>query len=679
MIRTLLTVLFLLGSPFHAFAAETVRYDFINQGKLEGGQTVVYGDDGSVQVDFQFNDRGRGPKIREEFALDADGLLGATTITGNSYLGAKVNERYTRDAKGARWTNGVDDATRRDRVNAWYVSMHGTPEGYAAMARAALRRDDRTLPLLPSGELSVRKVKSIQVPVGEGRQNATLYAVHGLGLTPGALWMTDELRYIGFASSWSSMVLKGWDAAIPMLKAESEAFDQAYYRNLSKQATRPAPALLRVHNVRVLDVVAGSLGEPTEVWVKDGRFIAAPDKAGDGDDGSDVESIDARGAVMMPGLWDMHSHLFDDSAVMNIAGGVTSVRDLGNSKVELDDLVKRIGEGAMAGPNVYRAALLDAEGPFRAPTGLIAKTLEEALVKIDEVASQDYIQIKLYSSVPPEWVPTLVKRAHQQGLRVSGHIPAFMTAESAVRAGFDEIQHINMVFLNFLAGKTDDTRTPLRFTLVGDKAGALDLESQPVQDFVALLKEKQTVVDPTLGIFVSMFSHEKGQPNPSIASIADHFPLTVQRSQLSPEMDINDDNREAYRRSADALVRMTKLLYDHGIPLVAGTDDLAGFALHRELELYVEAGIPVADVLRIATVNAAKIVGAGDHKGQVKTGFDADWILIEGNPLEDIGASRKVLQVMKGDRLYDPGTIYRGLSIKPFTSARAASAVDPRR
>jgi len=83
--RTLLTVLFLLGSPFDAFAGETVRYGFINQGKLEGEQTVVHRDNGPVQVDFHFNDRGRGPKNREVFALDADGMLSATTITGNSY------------------------------------------------------------------------------------------------------------------------------------------------------------------------------------------------------------------------------------------------------------------------------------------------------------------------------------------------------------------------------------------------------------------------------------------------------------------------------------------------------------------------------------------------------------------------------------------------------------------
>ena len=669
MIRTLLATLLTLSLP--ALADETVKYDFINQGKIEGGQTVIYRDNGTVEVDFQFNDRGRGPKIREVYALDEQGLLTATTISGNSYMGAKVDERYSSDAGGARWVNGVDDGSRPARGNAWYVSMNGTPEGFVALARAALKSKDQKLTLLPSGEVTVKKLKTIQVPVtaeGQSRnENANLYAVYGLGMTPEYLWLTDELRYIGFASSWSSMVLKGWEPAITILKTESEAMEQRFYSDLSKQATRKAPALLRVHNVRVLDVVAGSVSAPTEVWIKDGKFIAAPRAS----DAKGMESLDAKGAVMMPGLWDMHSHLFDSSAIMNIAGGVTSVRDLGNSKDQLNDLIKRIGEGAIAGPHVYRAALIDAESPFRAPTGDIAKTLDEALSQIDEIAKQGFLQVKLYSSIPPEWVPALVKRAHERGLRVSGHIPAFMTAESAVRSGFDEIQHINMVFLNFLASKTDDTRTPVRFTLVGDKAGGLDLNSKPVKDFIALLKDKKTVVDPTLGIFVAMFSHEKGKPNPSIAAIADHFPITVQRSQLSPEMDINDKNRDNYQRTAVALKQMTKLLYDNGIPLVAGTDDIAGFALHRELELYVEAGIPVADVLRIATVNAAKLVGAGDRKGQIKPGFDADWILLEGNPLETIQAQRNVLQVMKGDALYDPSTIYKGLSIKPFTHTSA--------
>jgi len=658
----------LIALSLPALADQTVNYQFINQGKIEGAQTVLYRDDGRVEIDYHFNDRGRGPKIREELTLNAQGILTRSKISGKSYMGAAVNESFYVDDKGAHWQNGVDDGSvlaqnsKPVQNSAYYVSMNGTPEGYVNMVRAALKQPNQKLKLLPSGELSVSLVKTINVPVGESTQHANLYAVSGLGFTPDHVWLTDDLRYIGFASEWSSLILDGWQSALEPLKTEAEAVNKSFYANLSKQATRAAPKQLRISNVRVLDVVAGSLGNTQDVWIKDGKFIAAPSKKA----AKQFEVIDGKGAVMMPGLWDMHSHIFDDSAILNIAGGVTSVRDLGNAKKELNDLIARIKSGEIAGPHVYRAALIDGESQFRAPTGDIAKTEEEALKLIDAIASDGFMQIKLYSSIPPAWVPALAKRAHEKGLRVSGHIPAFMSAEEAVKSGFDEIQHINMVFLNFLASKTDDTRTPLRFTLVGDKAGELDLNSQAVKDFVQLLKQKQTVVDPTLGIFVAMFAHEKGKTNPSYASISQHFPLSVQRGLLQPEMDINDQNRSAYKKTSAALLQMTKLLYDNGVPLVAGTDDMAGFALHRELELYVEAGIPIADVLRIATVNAATLVGAGNSKGQIKEGFDADLILLEGNPLESIQAQRKVKLVMKGDALYDPTKIYEGMSIRGF-------------
>ena len=660
----------LLSASATSFADETVQYDFVSQGKVEGGQTVVYHDDGIIEVDFHFNDRGRGPKIHEVMQLDKQGLLTATHIRGHGYLGAKIDERYHNDATGAHWRNGVDDGSRDARGSAWYVTMNGTPESFVAMARAALNNKDHKLALLPSGELHIKKLKTIKVPVGEGEQNANLYAITGLGLTPQDLWLTDDLRYIGYASSWNSLVLKGWEAALPTLKAESEAMEQRFYADLSKQAMRKVQPVMLIDNARVLDVVTATLSEPTKIWIEQGKFIASPSKPP-----KTFEYLDAKGAVLMPGLWDMHSHLFDSSAVLNIAGGVTSVRDLGNSKTELDTLITRIQRAEIAGPQVYRAALLDADSPFRAPTGDIAKTEQEALQLIDKRAKEGFLQIKLYSSIPPAWVPALVARAHQHGLRVSGHIPAFMTAEQAVRAGYDEIQHANMLFLNFLTSSTDDTRTPLRFTLVGDKAGEVDLDSKPVQDFLALLKTKQTVVDPTLGIFVAMFSHERGKPNPTFAGIFDHLPITIQRSQLQPEMDINDDNRASYQRAAVALKQLVKRLYDHGIPIVAGTDDIAGFALHRELELYVEAGIPTADVLRIATVNAAKLVGAGAQKGQIKPGFDADWILLDANPLDNISALRRVRTVMINDVLYDPSRIHQGLSIKPFVSVNTATAM----
>ena len=103
----------------------------------------------------------------------------------------------------------------------------------------------------------------------------------------------------------------------------------------------------------------------------------------------------------------------------------------------------------------------------------IEATIEQGRKAIEQYASKGFEQIKIYSSVKPELVPTLVRLAHEKGLRLSGHVPAFMTARQFVEAGADEIQHINMLVLNFLFDKVQDTRTPQRFIAVGENAATL--------------------------------------------------------------------------------------------------------------------------------------------------------------------------------------------------------------
>ena len=124
----------------------------------------------------------------------------------------------------------------------------------------------------------------------------------------------------------------------------------------------------------------------------------------------------------------------------------------------------------------------------------------------------------------------MVARARELGLRTGGHVPAFMTARQAVEAGYDELHHINQVTLNFLVSQGDDTRTLLRFNLPGDKAADLQLNDRRTQDFLALLKKKGTVVDPTMTAFEAQYTQRQGQPNPSYAMVAANLPAVVQRS-----------------------------------------------------------------------------------------------------------------------------------------------------
>ena len=369
----------------------------------------------------------------------------------------------------------------------------------------------------------------------------------------------------------------------------------------------------------------------------------------------------------MPGLWDMHGHLSKNDGLLNIAAGVTSVRDIGNNHDNIMEIDRLFNSDELIGNHVYRAGFFDKQSEYSA--GLSVNSLAEAHEKIDWFADNGYLQIKIYSSIDPKWVAPIAEHAHHRGMRLSGHVPAFMTAQQAVDAGFDEIQHVNMLFLNFLAGTEVDTRTQLRFSLVGEKAASLDLTSKPVKDFIKLLADNQITIDPTVATFRSLLLGKNKQVDPEFAMVADHLPPGVVRQLKGAVMNVSAEMQPVYQQSADALVTMVKVLFDAGVPIVPGTDNIAGFTLHRELELYAKAGIPPLDVLRIASLEPARLVGAAHYSGSITAGKNADLLVIDGDPTKNISDIRKVALVFKGSHYYKPDELYPVVGVKPFTTS----------
>lgn len=250
-------------------------------------------------------------------------------------------------------------------------------------------------------------------------------------------------------------------------------------------------------------------------------------------------------------------------------------------------------------------------------------------------------------------------------LRLGGHVPAFMTTEQFIRAGADEIQHINFLFLNFLFDDIKDTRTPARHQVVAERAATVDLESERVRSFIRLLKDRKIVVDPTANIFEKMFTDRPGKISTGFAPIADRLSPQVRRALLGGGLPVPEGRDARYRESAKALLRMIKMLYDAGVTIVAGTDSMAGFALHRELELYVEAGIPAAEVLRIATLGAARVMKCDGELGSIAPGKLADLILVEGNPTERISDIRRTSLVIKDGNVYESAALYKSIGVRP--------------
>jgi hypothetical protein len=179
-----------------------------------------------------------------------------------------------------------------------------------------------------------------------------------------------------------------------------------------------------------------------------------------------------------------HAHAQALDGILNIASGVTSIRDMGYDIEQLQYLQDQSKDGTTIGPRVWKSGIhrrpRTVPGPYY--TGLYADTEAEALAAVNRYADLGYVQIKLYSSLNPDFVPAITKLAHSRGLRVSGRVPNRITASKFGEDGADEIQHINFIFLNFLARQVKDTRTPERFTAVGASAAQLDLQSKPVHD-----------------------------------------------------------------------------------------------------------------------------------------------------------------------------------------------------
>jgi imidazolonepropionase-like amidohydrolase len=640
-------------------AAATSRHYTMNLGANRAGGMTVATNGNTSTVDFEFNDRGRGPKTHSVYVLDADGLPIDLQTAGNDYLKTPVSERFTMKDGVATWKNDAESGESRSR--GFFVSMNGAAEEYGMLARALLKAPRQTLPLLPAGKASIRKLTDATVTSEGHQKHVTAYAITGLGFTPEPVWLDDDGQLFASASSWAQIVLDGWmPVADRLVKLEQEARDVEVAQAAQRLTHKPKGALV-VTNARLFDPATLRVTPNTTIVVRGNRIeavgtdVAIP---------SDATRIDAAGRIVIPGLWDMHVHLSPADGLLNIANGVTTVRDLANDIDFLLALRKKFNEGTAIGPRVVMAGFIEGPGPYAGPTKVLVSTPEEATKWVERYKELGYEQIKIYSSVKPELVPVIAKRAHELGLRVSGHVPAYMRAEDAVRAGYDEIQHANFLLLQFMPD-VKDTRTPARFTAPAERAALLDLASPEARAFIDLLKEHHIVSDPTVSVFEGMFVARKGQVSPTYAEIADRLPPQIRRGVLTGGLPIPEGMDQRYRDSFKKMLELVALLHREGIPIVAGTDALAGFDLHRELELYVQAGIPPAEVLRLATLGAATVMHHEKELGSVAPGKFADFDIVDGDPMTKISDIRKVRTVVKDGNWYEAGELDRELGVLP--------------
>jgi cytosine/adenosine deaminase-related metal-dependent hydrolase len=631
-----------------------------SDGVSRHGQTSLWtAPDGTHWSRFSFNLRGFVSETDEQNRFAPDGTLSSMVVRGKTPQGDAAESYQVKDG-AFTYTSPVDHGAGKAAPDLAYVSFGGTFDSFVFLIEAMLKSPDHSVNLLPSGRGTIAPLTTLEVSNGKEKKTLTAYAITGFGLSPFPIWMDGD-KFFG-TPGVVSLLPEGWEkAGSAMSKAQDAALAKLAPALVAAIAKTP-PGPVAFKDVKLYDADARKFREHETVVVENGRIA---------DVGTKVKApanalvIDGAGKTLIPGLCDNHQHYGDDSTgPLLLASGITSVRDPGNQPDELMARKKRIDDGQLLGQRILPSLLIDGPGPYTAQVAVVVHNVDEALAAVHRAKDSGYFGIKIYGSMDPAWVKPMADLAHQLGLHVHGHIPHGMRPLEAVRAGYDEITHINFVMMQAMPDDIVKNSNGMnRFVGTGKFAKDVDLHSKAMTDYLDELARRHIAVDPTLVTFEDLYIPDAGTYPAADAPYIDTLPSQFARGFLSGGMAPSAElSRADMRASFAKLKALIPELNRRHIEILAGTDGV-GFELIRELELYVEAGLTPEDALATATINPATVFGQADKTGSLAKGKLAELALIDGDPSKHMGDLRQVELVMRDGKLMKASELRAALGI----------------
>jgi imidazolonepropionase-like amidohydrolase len=570
-------------------------------------------------------------------------------VTGDSVAITHTGKTSTLAASGPWFvTDGYSPVAMQEQMMRWWLT-HGKPAEFTVYPANAKVHILRAADVTTFGHIS------------HG------YTIAGLIWGQECLWIDDDRNLTALVSTDAEFdhfeaIREPYAASLGNFVAAAVKSNLAALAKLSA-AARTAPAhLLAITGATLEDSTGASPVTDSVILIQDGVITAAGQRSKIKiPKGATV--LDAKGKFAIPGLWDMHAHYEQvEWGPIYLAAGVTSVRDCGNEF----DFIKTLHEeldrahDRAIGPHLEFAGIIDGSGKDgkRARTlgAVVADTPEQAQAWVAKYKAAGATQIKIYSSVSPEVVKAITAAAHAQGMTVTGHILDGMTAIEGVDDGMDQINHITYAIPYFVSsvlgkdGKPDGTQPPI-----------VALDGSRAKQLITVLKAHHTVLDPTMAIWET-FSLTR--PLEDVEPGIDHVPPQLYEALNTPPSPA--DRAAVVDRRWKITLDILRTLHAAGIPIVAGTDQaIPGYSLHRELELYVEAGFTPLEALQSATIEAAKAAGVESQSGSITPGKRGDVLLLDADPLADIHNTRKVWHTVAAGAVYDPAPLWTSVGFKP--------------
>jgi len=405
-------------------------------------------------------------------------------------------------------------------------------------------------------------------------------------------------------------------------------------------------------NVSVLPMTGEGLLTDQTVVVLDGR-IAAIGPTAELTPYGDLEIIDGTGKYLMPGVAEMHGHYPQDAEsqftrdimFMYVANGVLMVRGMQGGLQHLP-LKESIAAGEVVGPRLWVSA------PMLHGRAVTDSAQAEALVR--DAATAGFDHLKVHEELSAEVYATIAATAHEVGLPFSGHVTNYVGLYGALEQGQQTIDHLD----NYLEAMVEDQDEVADLGLfdLGRLAGQID--DSRIDEVVAATVAAGAGVVPTMALWEGLFGSRTGAEWLELRPETRYMPAPMVNGWVSAI----DQRVEQFGADPEAVAnilalrrRVLKALHEAGVRVLLGTDSpqlfsVPGFSIHHEMQVMVESGITPADVLYAGTRAVAEFYDATDEFGAVATGLRADLVLLNADPVADIGNFADRAGVMLGGR-----------------------------
>ena len=626
------------------------------------------GDSVVAKIDFKFTDRGSPVPLSTTFRAAQDLTPQFFEIKGRTARPVTIDESVSVDA------NRVHLRTRNKNID---LAMPGgtsgplfTIVGYAPTTMQMLmvrywstHGTPAELPTLPSGSARNKPRGRDTIKVDGKDEKLDRFTVEGLIWGRETLWFDVNRNLVAAITTDAEFdhfeaIRDGYESALGDFVSRAGADNMSALAELSKGIPGSRSATLAIVGATLIDGTGAAPVPDSAVVVENGRIKAVGPRSKVRIPKS-ASVIDAKGKFLLPGLWDMHAHFEQvEWGPIYLAAGVTTVRDCGNEFEFITSVRDAIAQGRGLGPGLLVAGIVDGTGLSNLGIARV-DTPEQAKTWVDRYHDAGFQQIKIYSSVKLEEVKAIADEAHRLGMTVTGHVPEGLNAYQVIEAGQDQINHLPYI--------SDIMRGPLPATATRaerrNAAANLDLESAEAKKAVAFLKEHHTVVDPTVALY-ELFGATTAHPPASFEPGIDKLPLEL--AQPLTDVGPPNENSELGRKIFEKNLQVLEALHKAGIPIVAGTDQaVPGHSLHREMELYVQAGFTPLEAIQAATIVPARAMDVDKDLGTVEKGKRGDLILLTADPLQDIHNSRSVEYVITNGTMYHTAELWQSVGFKP--------------